>query len=71
MRGEAALLNVCDQAKIEVAVDGNMLKIQLAVPLEAPEQAADALMALGHNARGLGQAFDPDRREPTGPRKRG
>jgi len=73
MRGEAALLNVCDQAKIEVAVDGNTLKIQLAVPLESPEQAADALMALGHNARGLGQAFVPGREPagPTGPRKRG
>jgi hypothetical protein len=71
MRSEAALLNTCEEAWIEVRLDGESLKIQLAVPLRTPEQAADALMAIGLNARGLGQAFVPERRiKPTGPRER-
>jgi hypothetical protein len=70
MRSEAALLNVCDEACIEVAVEGDALKLQLSVPLGAPEQAADALMAVGLNARGLGQAFVPERKMQRGPRER-
>jgi hypothetical protein len=71
MRGEAALLNTCGAANIEVRSDGETLQIQLTVPLKSPEQAADALMAVGHNARGLGQALVPERRtKPISPRER-
>lgn len=71
MRGEAALLAVCDAASIEVRSDGDALQIKLTVPLSQPEQAADTLMAVGHNARGLGQAFIPERtRKPPSPRDR-
>lgn len=70
VRSEAALLNTCDHARIEVQLDGDALKLQLSVPLATPELAADALMAIGHNARGLGQAFVPERRTPKGPRER-
>ena len=70
MRSEAALLNTCNEAHIEVRLEGDELKLQLAVPLRTPELAADALMAIGHNARGLGQAFVPDRKPPRGPRER-
>lgn len=71
LRGEAALLNTCDAASIEVRSDGETLQIQLTVPLESPEQAADALAAIGHNARGLGKALIPERRKPAAPRERG
>jgi hypothetical protein len=64
MRSEVALLNVCDEASIVVSVEGNALRLQLAVPLDAPDVAANALMAIGHNARGLGQAFIPERERP-------
>jgi hypothetical protein len=71
MRGESALLNTCGAASIEVHCDGESLQIQLSVPLKSPEQAADALMAVGHNARGLGQALVPERRtKPISPRDR-
>lgn len=71
MRGEAALLASCDAASIEVRSDGDTLQIKLTVPLSQPEQAADALMAVGHNARGLGQALIPERaRKPAPPRDR-
>lgn len=71
LRGEAALLASCDAASIEVRSDGDALQIKLTVPLSQPEQAADALMAVGHNARGLGQALIPERaRKPASPRDR-
>lgn len=71
MRGEAALLETCDAASIEVRSVGDSLQIQLTVPLGTPEQAADALTAVGHNARGLGQALIPERRtKPISPRDR-
>lgn len=63
LRSEAALLGVCDEARIAVGVEGDALQLQLAVPLHAPDAAAHALIALGHNARSLGQALIPERRK--------
>jgi hypothetical protein len=63
MRSEVALLNVCEGASVTVGVDGDSLRLSLAVPLASPDVAANALMAIGHNARGLGQAFIPERKK--------
>jgi hypothetical protein len=62
MRSEAALLEQCPAAAIEASVDDGQLRLVLSVPLSAPERAADALAAVGHKARGLGDALAPQRR---------
>lgn len=66
MRSEAALLDHCDEAAVHVRVEEGQLLVMLSVPLSAPERAADALAAVGHKARSLGEALAPDRRTERG-----
>jgi hypothetical protein len=67
MRSEAGLLEHCEEGAVEVRVEDEQLRIALALPLGTPERAADALMALGQNARQLGTTFVPERRAPRRP----
>jgi hypothetical protein len=70
MRSEAGLLEHCDTGEVDVRVENEQLLIALRLPLAVPERAADALNALGQNARQLGTTFVPERRAPRRPPQR-
>jgi len=63
MRSEVALIDAGADAHVVVGVEGDTLRLQLDVPLASPDVATSALIALGHNARGLNQAFIPERKK--------
>jgi hypothetical protein len=70
MRCEAGLLEHCEGAAVDVRVEDEQLCIALKLPLASPERAADALAALGQNARQLGTTLVPERRSPRRPQER-
>jgi hypothetical protein len=65
LRSEAALLEHCPEAQIELQVeDGGRLRLVLSLPLHPPVRAAEAVAAIGRSASGLVRVLTEPARAP-------
>lgn len=63
LRSEAALLERCPEAAVDVRVEREQLRLSLSLPLAPPERAAEAVAAVGRAAAALARvlASEPPR----------
>jgi hypothetical protein len=67
MRSEAALLERCPEATIDVRVENEKVLLSLVLPLAPPVRAAEAVASIGRSAAGLARVLLDER----GPREGG
>ncbi len=72
LRSEAALLERCPQAAVEVRVEDERVELVLRLPLAPAAQAAEAVAAVGRSAAGLARVLGGEApREAADARTRG
>jgi hypothetical protein len=63
IRSEAALLERCPEAAVEVRVESGRLQLSLALPLAPALRVAESLAAIGRSAAGLVRVLESETRD--------